>query len=398
MGFWKSLAGVYTVEITSASPMDVLDSVNKQGIILWNITYLNELSVKADVYVSQFGLLCMHIKQSGDELSIIQRTGLFWPAISLLNRPVLIFGVLLYTFLSLFLPTRILFIQVDGNITIPDKLILEKAEECGIVFGASRREIRSEKTKNALLSSIPQLQWAGINTSGCVAVISVRERSVADTNEKVQGVSSIVALCDGIIQEMTVTRGTALCQVGQAVKKGQLLISGYTDCGIFVKAEQAQGEIVAQTQRILQCYSPSEFIRRLEQTKQENKFSLKIGKNIINLYKSSGILDSECVKMYVEIPLLLPGGFALPVSIIKESYVYYDYLSVRTSELADFNWTEDAAKEYLGKQMHVGSILNSVITSTLNDDYFSLYGHFSCKEMIGQIQNEELVKYNGKNG
>lgn len=34
--------------------------------------------------------------------------------------------------------------------------------------------------KNALLSAIPELQWAGVNTYGCRAVISVRERTLPE--------------------------------------------------------------------------------------------------------------------------------------------------------------------------------------------------------------------------
>ena len=92
----------------------------------------------------------------------------------MLFRPVLLAGLGILFLLAMYLPSRVLFIRVEGNMQIPDRQILAAAEECGIRFGASRREVRSEKVKNALLSSVPQLQWAGVNTAGCVATISVR--------------------------------------------------------------------------------------------------------------------------------------------------------------------------------------------------------------------------------
>lgn len=397
LGFWKSLAGTYTVKITSAAPMDTLDAINKSGLSLSNITYVNDLCIRGEVYVSNINTLRKCVEQRNEELTVLEKNGIYWSAVRLLKRPVLIIGILLYTFLSLFLPTRILFIQVDGNTTIPDRMILEKAEGCGIVFGASRREIRSEKTKNALLSAIPQLQWAGVNTAGCIAVISVRERSTADTTEDVHNISSIVATRDGIIHEMTVTRGTAVCQVGQAVKKGQLLVSGYTDCGIFVKAEQAQAEIIAQTQRTLHCCTPSNFVKRGEIKKTQTSYAIKFGKSIINLWKNSGIIDTECVKMYDEQPLLLPGGFALPVTFIRESCVFYDHSLVQSEKTDDFGWMESTAKVYLERQIPGGSVLKSAISTILDEDVYNLYGFFSCKEMIGQIRSEEFVKYDGEN-
>ena len=49
MGLWKSLAGVVYIEITSASPGDVLTAANNQGIPLFDITYVGDLCVKANI-------------------------------------------------------------------------------------------------------------------------------------------------------------------------------------------------------------------------------------------------------------------------------------------------------------------------------------------------------------
>ena len=78
--------------------------------------------------------------------------------------------------------------------------------------------------KNALLQQIPTLQWAGINTDGCVATISVREKTVQMQQDVRYPVISIVAVRDGYITQMTVTAGSAGCKVGQSVEKGQVLI------------------------------------------------------------------------------------------------------------------------------------------------------------------------------
>ena len=54
--------------------------------------------------------------------------------------------------------------------------ILERAEYCGVHFGAKAGSVRSEQVKNRLLFEIPELRWAGVNTTGCTAVITVAER------------------------------------------------------------------------------------------------------------------------------------------------------------------------------------------------------------------------------
>lgn len=396
MGFWKSLAGVYTLEITSASPSDMLKAVSDLGITLFDITYVDDLRVRGNIYKFDFEAVKSCLLKRGETHRIVRKKGIYWSAASLVRRPILVTGLAVFFFMVLFLPTRVLFVRVEGNEKIPAKLIIEKADICGIGFGASRREVRSEKMKNALLSAIPELQWAGVNTSGCVAVISVQERSTVDKDSPKHGVSSIVAARDGIIRNLTVLQGNALCKVGQAVKRGQVLVSGYTDCGIVIKGEVADAEITAQTLRYLTAAAPASYEERVNVLKQEMQYYIRIGKNIINLCKDSGISDASCVKMYEETYLTLPGGFQLPVSLITEQLVYYDS-EIKTS-LPDENadWLKDAADAYLRGEMLAGEILDSHTDVYLQEDVYRFAGYYSCLEMIGQVRSEEIVQGNGK--
>jgi sporulation protein YqfD len=305
-----------------------------------------------------------------------------------LSRPVLLLGLLVFIIVTMYLPSRVLFFEVEGNVTVPTKLILEKCQQCGISFGVSRSEVRSEKMKNALLDAIPQLQWAGINTSGCTAVISVRERSEAIVTEEEHTVSSIVASRDGIITQCTATRGNLLCKPGQAVMAGAVLISGYTDCGICIRANSAEGEVFAKTERNLSVISPSIWTQKKEKTVTAKKFAVIIGKKRINFYKDSGILDTSCDKMYSESYVTLPGGFRVPVILVTEVYTYRQSVQTQIEEptLSKF------AQNYLQQQMVSGTILSMNETVQLMESAYYLKGKYICTEMIGRIRNEEIIK------
>ena len=82
------------------------------------------------------------------------------------------------------------------------------------------------------------------------------------TDQKSAGVGSIVASRDGVITSITTTKGTPLCKAGQAVKAGQILISGYTDCGISIRADPAEGEVFAETYREMMTLYASKRARR----------------------------------------------------------------------------------------------------------------------------------------
>ena len=396
MGLWNSLTGTVCIEIISASPADMLTAVNNAGITLLNIAYISDLCVKGTIYRYDYQKLCKLAERRTEKIKVLNQKGLYFTIRNLKKRPVLLAGMALLMILMLYLPTRVLFVSVEGNETIPQQLVIEKAEQCGIVFGASRREVRSERMKNALLCAIPQLQWAGVNTYGCVAVISVRERSVSDTAEHSTSFGSIVATRDGVISELTVLKGNPLCKVGQAVKKGQVLVSGYTDCGLYIQTTQAEAEVKAQTIRNLEVITPLNYASRGEKSGEEVRYSLRIGKNIINFCKDSGISDTTCVKMYKESNLMLPGGFQLPVALIEESLVYYDHTQVFESDNADYSWMEKQAEMYLKTQMLAGDILLSNVSLGIQDKVCLQSGEYFCVEMIGQIRSEEIVKDNGK--
>ncbi len=392
MGVIRSVEGIYRLKIISASPAEMLAAVNTAGIQIENVEFIDDLCIRASIHRSDYRALYALIIKRGDNVVIEKREGLFWLMPELLKRPVLLLGILLLLVLALYLPTRVLFISVEGNSSIPSQYIIEQADRCGISFGASRRAVRSERMKNMLLSEIPQLQWAGVNTVGCVAVISVRERASPDIHTELSRVSSIIASRDGILREITAIRGNLLCKEGQAVKKGQVLISGYTDCGFSISAERAEGEIVAQTFRKIQAVTPIEQEWRGEIFKERTNYALRIGKNIINFLKDSGISDTTCAKIYEEYHLTLPGGLQLPVVLLKTKYIFSSCDSGRVDNEDRFLWMKDGAESYLCNQMYAGQILKSNERLEFTEDMCVLTGRYICSENIGQVRYEELYK------
>lgn len=392
MDLWTSLTGMVEVELTSADPAGCLSAINAAGITVYYARQEGDLTLKFRLRRGDYRKLRAIAKRRGERLSFDSRSGLYWALRMLPGRPVLLAGMVLIVALALFLPTRVLFIQVEGNAAIPTRLILEGAERCGITFGASRREVRSEKMKNALLQTIPELQWAGINTSGCTAVISVRERTEPEEQTQKSGVSSIIAARDGVIHEMTVLKGNPVCKVGQAVKAGQVLVSGYTDLGICIRATHAEAEIFAETQRSMTAIIPSIYVRRGGFTRQEKKYSLLIGKKRINFYKGSGISDASCDKMYSEYYLTLPGGFRLPLAIAVEEWTYYDQTAITMDESTAGEMLADFSADYLTRLMVAGQINARSEMLTQTDGAYHQHGTYACLEMIGKTRLEENLE------
>ena len=391
----RSLEGMLEGELTSAVPGEALKAINDAGLQLYAVEWRDDLTVRFQFRRQDRKVLESICRKRGDGLKILHRRGLFWSLRGLLGRPVLIIGILSLLGLTLFLPTRVLFISVDGNVTIPARQILSAAEDCGIRFGASRRAVRSEKMKNVLLGALPELKWAGINTSGCTAVISVREREAGEQEAQTTA-PRIIADRDGYITEATVTKGSALCAPGQVVKKGQLLISGYTDCGICIRYTGAEGEVYAETGRKIQSVTPSERTKRVEEGALTRRYSLILGKKRINLWKDSGIWDTSCGRMYEEYYITLPGGVRLPIALAVDTVTAWETQpGVVTAEEAEAALSE-FAKGYCLGQMTAGQILRAEHQLTGEEGLYRLDSTFLCTEMIGRETMEQIGDTNGK--
>lgn len=140
-------------------------------------------------------------------------------------------------------------IEVLGSNNNAD--ILSAAELAGIKIGAYKPALPDgNEMKNIILTNTDGITWAWVYLKGTKAVIEVREAvlppAVIDKNTP----CDIVAAHDGVITDIIVKEGVALCKKGEPVLKGDILISGtYENADGEKRFEHALGEVYAATVR-----------------------------------------------------------------------------------------------------------------------------------------------------
>lgn len=396
VAIWKKLSGFLTLEITSADPEKTLDFLTQKNISFSQVIKKCDLTYQIRITRKEYSKLNTLLNPRGDRIRILGKSGLYWDLTQLFRRPFLLLTFLLLLLLSIYLPGRILFVSVVGNKTLPENQILSAAQNCGIGFAASRKQVRSEKVKNALLAAVPQLQWAAVNTSGCRAIISVQERVPENIFTDIHEVTSLIADRDGHILSTTITSGTGYVAPGDSVKAGELLISGYTDCGICIRAARAAGEIIAQTNRELNAVMPANCSMVSRTQDKGYHLTLVFGKKRINLWKDSRISTGSCDRMYQEYYLSLPGGFRLPVAVCIDQFTFYEIQTISETEHHAHKQLKQFAEDYLIQQMVAGKIMSKQEQLTFSDGLYTLEGSYICREMIGKQQREQIGDFNGK--
>lgn len=372
----------------------MITRIANAGVVIRNIVFLDPLTSEFEILYQDFKKTDRTLSSGGRrvEYKIIHKDGWLWVLKRILHRPVLVTGLVLFLLFALLIPSRILFIRVEGDEALTEKQILSQAHQFGIRFGSRKRDVRSEQVKNALLGAIPELQWVGINTSGCVATIHVRERSVVKPPvSEYNNISSLVASHSGVVNQIVVLKGTAQCSIGEQVDVGDLLISGYTDSGLKVSAEHADGEVYAYTLRNQTVIAPKILRQKVKVKEKHTCIFLRIGKKLLKIWNDSGIHRVTCDKMYDEYVLTLPGEFQLPVSMIIQTCFVCECSDSFTKSSANYEWIRVFSEKYLQGQMLAGQICSSRETITEEEDYYLLMGSYACNEMIGKVKYEEII-------
>ena len=382
-------SNVYDVQVLLPDCSGFLIALSQSDVRVRNLSVLDELTITLQVDRANYHLLDGLVRRYGGKLKTKAIRG--WRGIaSYIGRRAWLIGcIIVLAILTIYIPTKIFFISVEGNSAVSDTQILDIAQQCGLSFGVERKDIRSEQVKNALLQKMPALRWAGINTSGCCAVICVKERENATVKESGDAVQGIYAICDGVISDLTVLQGSAVCKLGEAVRSGQLLISGYTDCNLVIRAECAAGEVFAHTQRQIEgIYMQPKEIRQVV-SEDVSAIKLVFGKKYINFDIGSGNYESGCGKIYKQIDLTLPGGFRLPVSMVIETTRQYEVACISPAEDPP-SYLKKLSRNYVSSMMLAGQILGTEESISSNDHLWVVTGSYSCKEMIGRLQKEEI--------
>lgn len=384
--------GTLRVELVSAEPGQALTYYAAHGIRYTAPDLTAPLTVQLTLPPGQWPAFAAMAQKRGDKCRILSRRGLRATLRS--GRRRLLFWVALAGLcgLTLYGPQRVWFVEVEGNVNVPDREILAAAEVCGVRFWAKSGEIRSEKVKNQMLNLVPELQWAGVNFSGGVAVISVRERVEGEPVRQRDTITDVVASRDGIVVSMSVLGGQGLCKVGQAVRAGELLVTGVVEHEYRIQYTHADAEIYALTQHEIQAVFPTQWRKKVYTGRQWQRISLVVGRKRIKILGNSGIPQGTCDKMTETKTLTLPGDYALPVCLVTETYREYTTEPVELPAEAAEAALAGVSAELVEQEMLAGQILDRKAELSQGDGLICLDTVFSCREMIARQREVKLFE------
>ncbi len=299
-------------------------------------------------------------------------------------RAGLALGVLLAALLLHIFSSILWDVRVHGNSSVSTTQIVDELAQCGLQIGTSldRKKIDSREIENRLLRLSPDIAWVSVNIRGTVATVQVREKQIAESAID-GGLFNLVAAYDGIIEDVRLLSGEVVVDVGQQVRKGELLISGVRDSatqGFMI--EGARGEVMARTEHTEVVQIPLQIEEKVFTGEDFCEKSIFFFGKSIKFSKNTGIMGGSCDTIYTMKNWTLPTGEILPIGTETVAFRPYTlHSAVRTREQA-YALAVTQLEEMLQASAADALLLSKTIRVSYSETHCTLVCEYSCLRNI----------------
>ena len=253
--------------------------------------------------------------------------GLPKTAMRLRRCPGVLLALVPILFIFIFSRDLVWDIRIEGEGEIATEAVLEELRCANFHIGSRWSRVDCEKTENELLLTSENISWISINRRGVVAYVKVAPKISREDTEDNRTYSNIVARYDCIIEEITVASGYAEVSVGDAVSRGDLLISGVIPDSLGGGFCHAEGVVRGRITRELSSTVDRNEMVRESGNPELSELSLQIFDFSINIFKKYGKVEDSCDIIKDVEDFVVFGSYKLPLSLVKKYTVGYNELT-----------------------------------------------------------------------
>lgn len=277
-------------------------------------------------------------------------------------------------------------INVTGNEKVPAEDIIAAAEEQGLVAGSLRKKHIVRDISWYILSKNAGLAWVTVNIQGCTANIVVTEIN-EETEMKYDDDKpvNIIASKYGVIRSMDVFDGQDVVKVGDAVMKGDLLVSAvYEDRYNKLTLKHARARIMAETDYSITVEFPMEQVLT-----EKGRVKKETGELTILGMKIKYGSDKNCdgLPFEKEEKNLYFFWLKLPISIKNTRYFYVKEKTVTYTMEQSKNGAYGLLEEKEKEEMAEMQIISKKLDEKVKDGKYIIKADYICLMDIAEEQD-----------
>lgn len=375
----RFLTGYVSFTATGGFIERFVNLCTKNKIPLWNLKRRDDF-LKADTTVNGYKNIRESAKRSGVRVSIEQKHGLPFFMHKYRKRCGILAGMGFAILVTLLLSSMIWTINVSGNTELTDEQVIEAFYETGVKIGALKSKIDCTECAFQVTRKLPELTFASVNIIGSRAEIVVNERSTKPDFLDNSKPSNIVSTDDGVILSIDANIGKAEIKAGDAVLKGDLLISGITqNADGSENLKCAKGKVFAKVKKQIDTKN-TDFIFRTQKSIEKCLYIYLLGLKI-----PLGATTDKNTSFY-STEFLTNGDITLPIGIVKSNYFTLEDENELPEKYKSLYCARCFSEKYRELYQHSEQILSQTMEHNKIDGYISFFGEYEIKKDIGVNQ------------
>ena len=353
-------------------------------IFLWNIKRKKSTILYANISIKDYKRLKEITRKTKSRVKIESKKGLPFFFQKYRKRKIFL-GFFILVLIGLIVTSNFIWnIEVLGNIKISREEIIQVLNKNGLKIGVSKNQIDTNLLINNVRLQRNDIAWIGISIKGTNAIIEIKETHEAPEILDKDEYCNIVSNKNANITKVNVQNGTAAVNVGDIVKVGDILVSGYMEgkyTGIRYVHSSADIEAKVWHSKKDKFYFNQEI--QVPTGATEEKYSLNLNNFKINLYKTLSKFENYDT-INESKKLMLFSNFYLPVEITKKTnYEYQKQNKTYTEEELIENTVQEIEKEIEASLQNKNNILNKQINTYKQEGYIEIEVIYEVLENIG---------------
>lgn len=371
--------GYVTVLVTGGSPERFMNLCAVKRRDVWDFQSVPE-GLLVNVRISEYKNLRLAARRARVHLHIVSKHGLPFFIQRHRHRYGLAVGIAVFFLLLQVLCGRVWQIQVQGNTSMETRDIIGILAQSGIREGIKTNAFDWASVRQEVILNHPEISWMSFNPVGTVLHVDISEATPKPDIIDASQPCDLKATCDGRIVDMQVQMGKPIVQKGDAVVKGDLLVSGaveYSDgCTVF---RHASAIIKAETSHTVSFEIPLQQVRQQRTGKQTVRRVLRCFNGAIPLY--IGSVKEPYEKETSEASLTI-AGTKLPFGIQTAVFYHTTPITVTLTQEEAIAEAAEKTDAYVAETLKEAEITGITYDHSVKNDVVTVTAKISCIENI----------------
>ena len=226
----------------------LLTEAMKNGLGI-NFPRKSGYTMRGTVQAAEYRSLCKIARRLGLKMRIEKKHGIYFTLKRNRDKIGFAAGAIFAAAVVLFLNLFVWEINISGNKAVSSEEIMATLANSGLKTGTLRTAHDARKIEWNIMNDNKEIAWATVNIQGCCVNVVVSEtRREAEMKYDDDKPVNIIAAKYGVIRKMDVFDGQGVVKVGDAVMKGDLLVSAtFEDRHGKLTLKHSRARVMAET-------------------------------------------------------------------------------------------------------------------------------------------------------